>query len=357
MAEKNESFKTTYDVADDYEAVGQDENEFTSHEPKPDKEVKPPKDEDPDLEHLLKGQRSEEEADEDESESEPELSPSEEKAVANGWMPKEDWEKAGNDPDDWVDARTFNMRGDLLGKVYKERGARQQLQSQVQELQKVIYQLGEHNAKLAQKEISEATRTLRAQRSEAERDEDYQTVAEIDEKLDQLTEAKGQLKEYAAQQPDDKQQQKVPQGLQNFLIEGRQAFADWANENSWFNQDRVMQAAARSIADEVFNENIDADGNPGITPEALLSRVKMRIKQEFPHKFKQQRRSAVVNEPGSGDGKSRTRGTKGKYSERDLSAEQRKMFRAMKQVGTPISASEYARQLAELGELPSQQKR
>lgn len=359
MPAKEEEYRTIFDVSDDYADAGVDENDFTPHAPKKDPDPAPKKDKDPDAEDLEKNQESEEEEEsEEESFENTQLSPAEEKAVANGWMTEEDWKEAGNDPDDWVDARTFNMRGELLGKVYKERAARQQLEGRIGELQTVIKQLGDHNLKIAQREVDDAISTLRSQKAEAQSNEDYESVNEIDDRLDELKQAKQQLAEGAQQQQRQAQQQQpqVPPALRTWLSQGQAVMQDWMAQNPWFQKDSVMNAAASRLADEIVNESLDESGVPSITPEAMLSRVKMRMKQEFPQKFRSAgpRKPAVAS--GANEGRARAQAKTGKYSARDMSSEQRRIYKAMKEAGTPISESEYAAQLAKLGELPSQQR-
>lgn len=348
MADTDE-YTLTLDVDDDYKTMEEEPDQNTVIDPK--KAQEDLEKVNPDYADLAKGDDESEDEDSDEG-PEVELSPAEQKAVDDGWMPKDEWEEAGNDPEDWVDAKTFNMRGELLGKVYKERNARQQLQGEIQELRTVIRQLGEHNQKLASREIDEAISELRSQRAAAEADEDYEAVGSIEDKLDYLRDAKKSLKQRPQQQ---QQKQQVPPGLQNFLQQGRQAFADWVEDNPWFQQDRAMQSVAKDAADDIFNQNVDESGNPTITPEVLLSRVKSQVKKAFPHKFGGKRQPSKVASSNS-EGRAKARTTGKKWSGKDMSSEQRRIYRNLKAAGLDISESDYANQLAKLGELPSQQR-
>jgi|TARA_R110000751_G_scaffold23179_1_gene64471 hypothetical protein len=40
-----------------------------------------------------------------------------EKASSGGWKPLDDWIEDGKDPEEWVDATTFNVRGEFIGKL------------------------------------------------------------------------------------------------------------------------------------------------------------------------------------------------------------------------------------------------
>jgi len=49
--------------------------------------------------------------------TEPEVSQDEQRATGNGWTNRETWEGKGNNPDDWVSARKFNERGEMIGEI------------------------------------------------------------------------------------------------------------------------------------------------------------------------------------------------------------------------------------------------
>jgi len=56
---------------------------------------------------------------------------------------------------------------------------------------------------------------------------------------------------------------------------------EWAEDNNWFGQDKVMTAAAYAIDSEIRDEGID----PVAAPDKYYEEVNKRIRKEFPHKF------------------------------------------------------------------------
>jgi len=56
---------------------------------------------------------------------------------------------------------------------------------------------------------------------------------------------------------------------------------EWAEDNKWFGQDKVMTAAAYAIDGEIREEGID----PVESPEKYYGEVNKRMRTEFPHKF------------------------------------------------------------------------
>ena len=51
----------------------------------------------------------------------PEYSSAEQAAMEQGWLPKEDWEEAGRDPDEWRSAREFNDRGEFFKTIHQQK--------------------------------------------------------------------------------------------------------------------------------------------------------------------------------------------------------------------------------------------
>ena len=43
-----------------------------------------------------------------------EVSPTQQKAMEQGWKPKEEWEAEGKDPSEWRDAKEYVERGELF---------------------------------------------------------------------------------------------------------------------------------------------------------------------------------------------------------------------------------------------------
>ena len=77
-----------------------------------------------------------------------------------------------------------------------------------------------------------------------------------------------------------------------YVAEAQQKAADWAAENTWFNKDRVLTAAALAIDEDVKNEGY----NPA--DDDYYQEINRRLEAEFPQKFgKAQKAEAVSPAP------------------------------------------------------------
>jgi len=60
-----------------------------------------------------------EEIEQEVEQDEVQINPEQEKAMKNGWRPKEEWD---GDADDWVSAKKFNERGEMIGAIRDLKG-------------------------------------------------------------------------------------------------------------------------------------------------------------------------------------------------------------------------------------------
>ena len=71
-------------------------------------------------------------------------------------------------------------------------------------------------------------------------------------------------------------QQQVPQQQQTMATPEAE---DWAENNKWFNKDRVMTASAMVIHQDLAEEGFD------LNSQDYYNEISRRIRKEFPHKF------------------------------------------------------------------------
>jgi hypothetical protein len=71
-------------------------------------------------------------------------------------------------------------------------------------------------------------------------------------------------------------QQQVPQQQQTMATPEAE---DWAENNKWFNKDRVMTASAMVIHQDLAEEGFD------LNSQDYYNEISKRIRKEFPHKF------------------------------------------------------------------------
>ena len=62
-------------------------------------------------------------------------------------------------------------------------------------------------------------------------------------------------------------------------VEATDEAREWADQNPWFNKDRVMTASAMVIHQDLAEEGFD------LNSEDYYNEITKRIRREFPHKF------------------------------------------------------------------------
>lgn len=246
----------------------------------------------------------------EEQEELPELSPEEaveqERAMAAGWRPKEEWD---GDPKKWVPADEFNRRGELFGKI-------DSLSHDLRETKKVLRMLQDHHAKVSEVEYNRALATLKEQKRRAMIEGDTDAIVDIDDRIIDMKAAR-KANEEAPQQ--DRQQTVDPR------------FVAWTERNNWYNQDQEL----RSFADEVGLAH--ARANPDKSPEDVLKYVEQRVRRVYPDKFtnpNRSRPSPVAGREAQGGGKGRVK------DDFELSADERKVMNSLVKEGV-LTQEEY----------------
>ena len=147
---------------------------------------------------------------------------------------------------------------------------------------------------------TEATKTL-LQKANEEQNIDAQVQAQ--QKLASLAvEAQRvqALNQRRTQQPVQQQQDFVQQQQEAPMKPDPRAEA-WAEDNSWFGDDRAMTMTSFAIHEDLLNEGFDA------TSDEYYSEIDKRIRDEFPHRFgetSQQNRPAQAVAPAKRSAKS-----------------------------------------------------
>ena len=182
----------------------------------------------------------------------------EEKALAQGWKPKDEWD---GDPEDYRDARTYIDRGELLGKLKTQN-------NELKEVKTMLSYMSEHNKKVYTAGYERAIVDLKAQRIAAMKDENFEAVAAIEEAIDQNKDALNQIKRQppAVQAP----------------VQDKALADEWLSKNSWYKTDTSLKHWANGMAVDY------ARVNPGVTEAEIYSFLAKEVRKEFPHKFRKQ---------------------------------------------------------------------
>lgn len=240
-----------------------------------------------------------------------------ERASQHGWVSEEEWIEQGKDPDEWVDAKTFNMRGEFFDKIHKQK-------REIDDMRKALDDLKTLQQKTAEIEREKVLRELKAAKKAAVEAGDGDAVVELDDRIDEV-------KAYVV--PDATREQ-----LERAQREAQDRFVQWKAENDWYDTDPELAEYADFIGMKMQQE--------GKTPDEIFETVGKKVKQQFKHKFDNPRRSeaAVASTTGR---KSSSRGPKIKWS--DLPEDYQKAGNNFVKTGVYESREEYIKTLAESG--------
>jgi hypothetical protein len=232
------------------------------------------------------------------------LSATEQKAAAQGWVPKDQWE---GDPDDWVSAREFVRAGELFAKIDEGNRRNKALEGTVQELKK-------HYKQVRETEYKRALAALKAEKKNALDEGDSSRVVEIDEEI-----ASTKQEAARAMHSIDQPQQMAPAASPVFMV--------WENRNPWYKEDRAMKVYADLVGDELAYNGMT-------NPVEILQEVERRVKKEFSHKFTNPNRA----KPGAVEGG----GNKGGQSRQsfELTAEESQVMKKLVKAGV-LTEKEY----------------
>ena len=259
-----------------------------------------------------------------------EYTATEEKAMSSGWRPEDEWT---GDTDDWVDAKTFNRNGEFMSRIQQQSKELNSNRTEMESLKAGMKELGEHNKKIAEQEFKKAMKALKQEKVVALEEEDHSAVVEIEDKIDDLKETKREIETAAKAEEHPINQDVAPNPV----------FVEWAGTNNWYQTDVVMRGAADAIGMEY------ADAHQGAPIDEVLQFVTKRMTEEFPSKFGNARKSAPSNvTETSSTGK---RAKKNKYTEKDLTSEQREFANMFVNTGAFENVQEYVDSLVKSGDL------
>lgn len=183
----------------------------------------------------------------------------EERAMSQGWKPKEQYVADGGNESDWRPAKEFVDRGELFSKI--EEGKRE-----IRNLRKTMQLFREHHEKVRQTEYQRALDDLKVAKKAALIDGDADRVIEIDQQILDTREAQKQA--VMVQAAEDVAAPAI-----------NPAFSAWVERNQWYSYDTEMKAFADQFGTSY------AQQNPGLTIERVLKEVETRVKKAYSEKF------------------------------------------------------------------------
>jgi hypothetical protein len=176
---------------------------------------------------------------------EPVISEAEKKASGNGWTDRDAWKESGGDPDDWVSAKKFNERGDMIGSI-------RSLEKRLSTKEKEFGDRLDASKKLHDIQMKVTVDDLKAKRDDA--------IDRADR--DQANSFQDQIDEVNARPTDEP----APSG-QNVLD-------DWNTANPWVMEDTPKAGYAMMR----FNTHT----SKGMTPGDAIAAMEAEVTREFP---------------------------------------------------------------------------
>jgi len=196
----------------------------------------------------------------------PEVSEVEERARAQGWVPKEEWD---GDPAAWRPASVFVDRGELLGKIKSQ-------STEMRELKTMVNYLAEQNRKLYEAGYEKAIAELQNARDQAVEAGDSRAVRELDKQIRDHEKAAAE----ATKPVQVKQSQNAAAEL----------YQEFLQRNTWYEKDEVMQDWANGAAVKFKTKN------PNAADQDVYTHLSEEARRKFPEKFK---RAGAPNPEGS----------------------------------------------------------
>ena len=180
----------------------------------------------------------------------PEVSPAEAQAREKGWVSKDEWIEQGKDPEDWVTYKHFNERGEWIDE-------RRKLHDKVKGFDERLA----NNNKMWEATLDDRIAQLKADKKEAIKLADDESVERIDEQLEKAKAEKAKAAEY------EKATLSTPEDVAHEN--------QWLEQNkSWYNGRTPKAAYARTLVAELCNE--------GLAGKKLTDEVERLIAKEFP---------------------------------------------------------------------------
>jgi len=235
-----------------------------------------------------------------------------------GYMDFNEWVSAGKDPDQWRDLDEWKRKGEeFLPFVQKDRD---QLKDQVGQLQNDIKTVVEQQEALTKKREQEAyDRAKREYEDKLKqvREAKYQALEDMDGSA--VRKAEAMEDELKSNPPEPPKQPDTPQQKENAAQSPQNDpdFQAWHNENKWWGKDRAMSLYASDVSIEIQKQT-------GLQGKALYDKVTEAVKQEFPHKFQNQRK---YDDPGSVEGGAPASGKSKKKGYKDLPQEAKDAYK------------------------------
>jgi len=189
--------------------------------------------------------------------------PMEEKALARGWKPEENW---SGDPEAWTDARNYVQHGELMDKISKQSVENKKLSKSMDLFKKM-------QSGIQKTAVEEAKKQLLADKVTAYENQDFAAVVGIEEDI-KIADAELQATDEVFVNPEETRAADFADYYNN----------EWKPKNTWYSTNKVMKAYSDQIGVDYYNKN------PDIDPSDVFKYVDAEMKENFPEEFGNQNR-------------------------------------------------------------------
>ena len=234
-------------------------------------------------------------------------------ASRKGWVPKAKWVSQGKDASQWVDAATFNKRGEaFVNNLQAELAA---VRRELEEFKGTAKAFAQFQKELMAKKDDEhqlAMRQLRLQHKEAIRNGEDDEALRLEDQIDELKAGAAAVKaEVKAPTPNE------PDPQTAMIVE------EWVEDgNLWFRENDKLRKFALALGDQMIAAGETSRGRE------FLDKVGERMRKEFPKTFRGTGSTPAGDKvSGSGNAGGGSNTGSGNYSARDLPAADRALMR------------------------------
>lgn len=257
--------------------------------------------------------------------------PIEEKALAAGWKPLEEWD---GDPTEWRDAKTFVDRGELLNKIHQQNRT-------MKELRTILDDMKNQVVNLTKQQLGAYENALKNKRKEFIEEGNSSEVDKVDRMIEEVRKQQPQV----SNGPTASEQKRI-----------QEVFNDFKKSNPWFESDAELTSEANQISQlkmqAAINEYQQATGRQKtyFTPEEaeeIFEFVSKEVRKRNPNKFKNQKKASPPSVEGTEKGSSSS-GNKKQYTMRDVPEDYREMVKRFTRQGV-LTVHEYVESLKAQG--------
>lgn len=201
------------------------------------------------------------------------LAPEEEKAQSFGWMPKEEWVKAGKTEEEWVPAKHFLKFGELKQQVISK-------EKMLTKQEKIIKKMKDHHLNVRERAMADAMTQLKRERAAALEEGDIIAAEKIRDRIDYTKEQF----QRTPLLPKDIEDELQSTGTIN---DPPAEFYEFSSRNPWYEADPKRQDDISQEADALgyaFVQKSSLNGKT-VTADEVYKHVEKQIKKLYPEKF------------------------------------------------------------------------